>query len=144
MKKALLPLCAALLLSAPALADEEETARWRQRAPVYNAYDLGKYENARVVKGAAIDFKAADEDKDGAISRTEMRRHLRDYERAARDGDHSRQNARMATDHIYLKYQRADRNGDGTLTADEYKQYEARNQSTNERPTFYYRSSDLD
>ena len=143
MKKMLLPLCAALLLSTPAFADDEETARWRQRAPVYNAYDLDKYENARVVKGGAIDFKAADEDKDGAISRTEMRRHLRDYERAARD-NHSRQNARMATDHMSLKYKNADRNGDGTLTADEYKQYEANKQSTNDRPAFYYRSSDLD
>lgn len=143
MKKFILPLCVALALAFPAFAQDEETARWRQRAPIYNAYDLDKYENAHIVKGKNVDFSAADEDKDGVVSRTEMRHHLRDYERAARD-NHSRQDARMRTDYIALRYRQADSNGDGHLSADELKVYESQQQSGNGRPDFYYRSSDLD
>ena len=143
MKRAFLTVLATLLISGPALADEEDTARWRQRAPVYNAYNLDKYENARIVQGGSVDFSAADEDKDGTISRTEMRRYLRDYERAARD-DRSRREARMATDYLALKYRDADRNGDGNLTGEERKRYEAEKQAGNGRPAFYYRSSDID
>lgn len=141
--KYLLPACLVLILATPAFADEEETARWRQRAPVYNAYDLDEYDNARIIDAGPLDFSAADDDKDGTVSRTEMRRYLRDYERDARD-NHSRRDARIATDNMALQYQRADRNGDGDLSAGEYRNFEAGRASGNGRPSFYYRSGDRD
>lgn len=142
MKKIPYALCAALILfTAAAYADDEETARWRQRTPVYNAYDLDRYDNARIVSGGQIDFKAADEDGDGEISRTEVRRYLRDYERSARD-TRSRQDARLATDHLSLRIRSADRNGDGKVTAEEHQEYETDTRSSNRRPAYYYRSSE--
>lgn len=141
MKKLLLPLVL-ILAAGPAVADED-TPRWRQKAPIYNAYDLNDLEDTRPIAQSTLDFSAADEDGDGAVSRREARRYLRDYERAARDNG-SREDARLSTDTLSLAIQRADTNGDGILTAEEHKNHQAKEAQTDERPSFYYRSENKD
>ncbi len=115
-----LPLAAALtiLAVAPALAAEGKLVN-----PLDGAYDRTQAPVPQQQADGQFDFKSADVNSDGEISRTEKRRYFNDIEKKFRK-EYNRGDAAIAINEAKTEYTRADRDGNGKLTLGEHKAHQ--------------------
>jgi hypothetical protein len=113
----------AIIAAPPAFAAEAKLVN-----PLEGAYDRAQAPIQQPQESGQFNFKAADVNADGEISRTEKRRYFNDIEKANRK-EYSRGDAAVETSKAKAEYARADRDGNGKLTVGEYKEYRHRQAS---------------